>query len=108
MRVIKFYSAGHVITIVNYNSKIFIVQATDGFLSDHWNSAPFLVLIRTYRGQLWKGKKDKNSEEKISGNFLNFELFLNYLTYVWVWLSKLIGVPSDPSVSVGPSHGESP
>ena len=29
-----------------------------------WNSALCIILIRTYRGQLWKGKQNKNSEEK--------------------------------------------
>jgi hypothetical protein len=41
--------------------KCFIVQA----LCREWNNALCLILIKAYRGQLWKDKQNKNSEEKI-------------------------------------------
>ncbi len=40
-----------------------------------WNSALCLVLIKVCRGQLWKGKQNKYSDEKMEGNCNGVKLF---------------------------------
>jgi hypothetical protein len=51
-----------------------------------WKSTIWLVLIRTYRGQLWKGKQNTQFEEKIEWNSksVNFYKIIIYQKHLVV------------------------